>query len=73
MLKLLSEFYVGNNKYCIVQVGKNKNVSVMPEEEYKLIWGRYNYNKWKKEKAEKRKVYDIFGNLIEYKVMVMKR
>ena len=26
-----------------------------------------------KEKAEKRKVCDIFGNLIEYKVMVMKR
>lgn len=51
MFKLLNEFYVENNKYCIVQVGKNKNVSVMPEGEYKLIWGRYNYNKWEKEKA----------------------
>lgn len=51
MLKLLSEFYVGNNKYCIVQVGKNKNVSVIPEEEYKLILGRYNHNKWKNRKV----------------------
>lgn len=51
MLKLLNEFYVGNNKYCIVQVGKNKNVSVIPEEEYRLVWGKYNYNKWKNKKA----------------------
>lgn len=40
MVKLLSEFYIGTEKYCAVQVGNNKNVSVMPEEEYKLVWGK---------------------------------
>ncbi len=27
-------------------LGKNKNVSVVPEKEYKLIWGKYNPNRW---------------------------
>ncbi|MFQ7208568.1 MAG: hypothetical protein ACLRPZ_03890 [Coprococcus sp.] len=51
MVKLLSEFYIGTEKYCAVQVGNNKNVSVMPEEEYKLVWGRYNHKKWENKKA----------------------
>lgn len=46
MLELLNEFYIGSEKYCTVQIGKNKNVSVVPEKEYKLIWGKYNPNRW---------------------------
>lgn len=46
MLELLNEFYIGSEKYCTAQIGKNKNVSVVPEKEYKLIWGKYNPNRW---------------------------
>ncbi len=52
MLKLLNEFYVGNDKCCIVQIGRNKNVSVMSEQEYNLVWGRYNHKKWGKQRRK---------------------
>lgn len=39
-------FILEAKNYCTIQIGKNKNVSVVPEKEYKLIWGKYNPNRW---------------------------
>ena len=46
MLELLNEFYIGSENIVLYKLGKNKNVSVVPEKEYKLIWGKYNPNRW---------------------------
>ena len=45
MLKLSMNSMSESSKCCIVQIGRNKNVSVMSEQEYNLVWGRCNHIK----------------------------